>query len=130
MLLIPSFQFETLVCEQLESSGLDVTEQLQQLLLSVAEEQADGNIVYSDAIVDAGSALFYPIQLEIFLAHLLHFAVTFQCLAPLSFLNSFFPSSAIRVHGHRIAVEGNGCLKRYARSCVKLPIKDVALVAF
>jgi hypothetical protein len=47
-----------LVCEQLEASGLEVTEQLQLLLLSVAEEQADGNIVYSDAIVDAGRALF------------------------------------------------------------------------
>ncbi len=39
-------------------SGIEVTEQLQLLLLSVAEEQADGSIVYSDAIVDAGSALY------------------------------------------------------------------------
>jgi Ca2+-binding EF-hand superfamily protein len=58
MFLIPSFQFEILVCDQLEASGLEVTEQLQLLLLSVAEEQADGTIVYSDAIVDAGLALF------------------------------------------------------------------------
>jgi len=38
----------------LEKSGLDVSEQLQRLLLSVAEEQADGSVIYSDAIVDAG----------------------------------------------------------------------------
>jgi len=52
-------QFELLVCEQLEASGLDVTFQLQQLLLSVAEEQADGSIIYSDAIVDAVRQLEY-----------------------------------------------------------------------
>ncbi len=53
--LIVALQYEILVSEQLETSGLDVTYQLQQLLLSVAEEQADGTIIYSDAIVDAGS---------------------------------------------------------------------------
>jgi hypothetical protein len=42
----------------LQASGLDVTFQLQQLLLSVAEEQADGSIIYSDAIVDAGARLY------------------------------------------------------------------------
>jgi Ca2+-binding EF-hand superfamily protein len=50
-------QFEILVCEQLEASGLDVSHQLQQLLLSVAEEQADGSVIYSDTIVDAGEPL-------------------------------------------------------------------------
>lgn len=53
-LLIFCFQFELLVVEELEKSGLDVSEQLQLLLLSVAEEQADGSVIYSDAIVDAG----------------------------------------------------------------------------
>jgi Ca2+-binding EF-hand superfamily protein len=54
--LTPASQFEILVCEQLETSGLDVSHQLQQLLLTVAEEQADGNVIYSDTIVDAGSS--------------------------------------------------------------------------
>jgi hypothetical protein len=51
-------QFEILVDEQLDKSGVKVTEQLQLLLLSVAEEQGDGNVVYIDAIVDAGVRLF------------------------------------------------------------------------
>ena len=52
-----ALQFEILVAEQLDKSGVKVTEQLQLLLLSVAEEQADGSVVYSDAIVDAGVCL-------------------------------------------------------------------------
>jgi hypothetical protein len=50
----------------LEKSGLDVSEQLQRLLLSVAEEQADGSVIYSDAIVDAGSSLLPLFNLPLF----------------------------------------------------------------
>jgi hypothetical protein len=58
-----ALQFEILVAEQLDKSGVKVTEQLQLLLLSVAEEQADGSVVYSDAIVDAGVCLFYCLEI-------------------------------------------------------------------
>jgi len=53
-----ALQFEILVAEQLDKSGVKVTEQLQLILLSVAEEQGDGSVVYSDAIVDAGACSF------------------------------------------------------------------------
>ena len=38
----------------------------QRLLLSVAEEQADGSVIYSDAIVDAGSSLLPLFNLPLF----------------------------------------------------------------
>ena len=86
MQLILAWQFELLVCEQLEASGLDVTFQLQQLLLSVAEEQADGSIIYSDAIVDAGTRLF-----DIFFVYSLRLSASCCFLAhSLFFLNRFF----------------------------------------
>jgi hypothetical protein len=93
-------QFELLVCNQLDAIGLEVTNQLQSLLLSVAEEQADGCIVYSDAIVDAGES--GSLLLLLFACESLK--------TPQTLLLLF--SSAIRIHGHRSSFERFGRLRR------------------
>ncbi len=98
-----------LVCEQLEASGLDVTFQLQQLLLSVAEEQADGSIIYSDAIVDAGALVFH-----VFFLYSRRLSARYCFLA-----HSLFFSPAIRIHGHGGSLEGFGRVSATIRDVVE-----------
>jgi hypothetical protein len=56
-------QYDQVVWEQLDGSGLGIPENLKLLLVPVAVEQDDGNIVYRDAVVEAGLNLLQTLKL-------------------------------------------------------------------